>query len=164
MEIIKPSLGLIFWMVISFSIVLIILYKIAWKPILKIINEREEKINKAIENAELLEKKIKEINLQAEEILNDAHKKANEIIKEASEIKEKIISDARTKAQEESERIIKNTMQKLEKEKEITINEIKNEIINYALLISEKILKEELSDKTKNEKYLSKIFEEINFN
>jgi len=95
MELVKPGLGLIFWMTITFSIVLFILSKFAWKPILNSIREREDSINSALNAAEDARKQMSALQADNEKLLNQARAEREVMLKEAQEMKEHIIAQAK---------------------------------------------------------------------
>ena len=98
MELVTPGIGLIFWMLLSFSLVLIILKKYAWKPVLQMLKEREENIENSLKSAEKAKDEMAKLQTDNERILNEARKERDLLIKEAREIKEKIIFEAKSQA------------------------------------------------------------------
>ncbi|NSW45047.1 MAG: F0F1 ATP synthase subunit B [Bacteroidales bacterium] len=164
MQLVTPGIGLVFWMLIAFSILLFILGKFAWKPILKTLHEREESIDKALKAAE--EAKAEMLKLQAnnEQIVAEARKQADTIIKEAREMKEKIISDAKMAAANEANKILKNAEATIENEKNQAMNEIRNQIAEFSVLIAEKIIRKELSNENKQKEYIDSLLNDIHIN
>jgi F-type H+-transporting ATPase subunit b len=161
---VSPGIGLIFWMLLSFSILLYILAKFAWKPILKSLREREENIEKALKAAEEAREEMKRLQANNEQIVAEARKQADTIIKEAREIKEKIISEAKQQASIEAEKIINNAKLSIEKEKNEAINEIKNQIAEFSVIIAEKIIKKELEKNEEQNKYITNLLKDLNVN
>lgn len=164
MSLVTPGLGLTFWMLISFSILLFILGKFAWKPILKSLHEREENIEKAIKAAEEAKLEMKKLQANNEQIIAEARKQADVIIKEAREMKEKIISEAKNTASIEAEKIIKNAHVVIENEKTEALNQIKNQIAEFSVLIAEKVIRKELSQENKQKDYIERLLKDINVN
>ena len=81
MELVTPGIGLLFWMLLSFSIVLVLLKKFAWKPILNTLEEREDSIQKALISAEQARSEVAELKSQKEQILNEAKLEREKIIR-----------------------------------------------------------------------------------
>jgi len=164
MSLVTPGIGLIFWMLIAFSILLFILGKFAWKPILKLLHEREESIEKALQAAE--EAKAEMLKLQAnnEQIVAEARKQADAIIKEAREMKEKMVSEAKIAAANEADKIMKNAKVAIENEKNQAMNEIRNQIAEFSVLIAEKIIRKELSNENKQKEYIDSLLNDIHIN
>lgn len=161
---VSPGIGLIFWMLLSFSILLFILGKFAWNPILKMIKEREESIAKALQSAEEARKEMQRLQANNEQIIAEARKQADQIIKEAKEIKDKIIAEAKQTASQEADKIIKNAQLIIENEKNQAMREIRNQIIEMSVLVAEKVLRKELSNENKQKEYIEQLLNEINPN
>lgn len=164
MPIVTPGIGLVFWMFIAFSILLFILGKFAWKPILKMLKEREESIEKALQAAEEAKLEMQKLQANNEQIIAEARKQADTIIKEAREIKEKIISDAKNAAAIEADKVMKNAKASIENEKNQALNEIRNQIAEFSVLIAEKVIRKELSNENKQKEYIESLLKDINVN
>ena len=147
------SLGLFFWQTLLFTLLLWLLWKFAWKPILSAVNEREEGIRNALASAEEAKKEMQNITADSEKLL-----------KEAREIKEKMISDAKEQALLESDTIIKQAQTAIESEKKAAVADIKEQVANLSIHIAEKILKEELSDKKKQLKVVEALLGDVKLN
>ena len=164
MELVQPGLGLIFWMTLSFAIVIWILGKYAWRPIMKSLKEREDSIDEALHAADKAREEMKQLQVDNEKLLQQAKEERDAILREARKVKDKIIEDARVKANEESNRIVENARERIENEKMAAMTDLKNQIANLSIEIAEKILKEELSDEKKQKDYLRKLINEVHFN
>jgi F-type H+-transporting ATPase subunit b len=149
MELVKPSIGLIFWMIVSFSIILFLLKKFAWQPILSMIKERETSIQNALDSAENAKKEMKELQSNNERILVEARAERELLLKDAREIREKMISEAKGLANKEGERLLKSARENIQNEKMAAITELKNQVAVLSIEIAEKILKTELSSDEK---------------
>jgi len=117
MELVKPSIGLIFWMVVSFSIILFLLRKFAWKPILGMIKERELSIENALAAAENAKAEMKALQSNNEKILAEARSERDQLLKDAREIREKMIADAKGIAAKEGERLLTIARENIQNEK-----------------------------------------------
>jgi F-type H+-transporting ATPase subunit b len=164
MELVKPSLGLIFWMVVSFSIILFLLKKFAWQPILSMIKEREESIENALSAAEKAKEEMKALQSDNERILAQARNERDAMLKEARELKEQIIAEAKGLAAKEGERIIEASRISIQNEKVAAIAEIKNQVATLSIEIAEKILKSELSSDEKQKSLVNTLLKEVNLN
>lgn len=164
MPLVTPGIGLIFWMLIAFSILLFILGKFAWKPILKMLHEREESIEKALKAAEEAKAEMQKLQANSEQIVAEARKHADTIIKEAREIKEKIVSEAKNAAAIEADKIMKNAKASIESEKNQALNEIRDKIVEFSVIIAEKVIRKELSDENKQKDYIESLLKDINVN
>ncbi|MGB3948077.1 MAG: F0F1 ATP synthase subunit B [Bacteroidia bacterium] len=164
MELVKPSIGLIFWMVVSFSIILFLLKKFAWSPILNMVKEREDSIEAALKSAELAKAEMKSLKSENERILADARNERDILLKEAREIKEKMIAEAKTTATTEGERLLKAARENIENEKMAAITELKNQVAVLSIEIAEKILKAELASDEKQKSLVKNLLQDVNLN
>ncbi len=164
MELIQPGIGLAFWMLLSFSILLFILTKYAWKPIVKMLKEREVAIDDALNAAEKARSEIKLIQNKNEELLVQAKEERDLILSEARKIKDKFLEEAREKANIEGQRIIEAARENINYEKMKAITELKNEVASLSIEIAEKLLESELLNKEKNQEIINKMVENIKLN
>lgn len=164
MELVKPSIGLIFWMVVSFSIILFLLKKFAWKPILGMIKEREESIENALAAAEKAKEEMKALQSNNERILTEARSERDAMLKEAREIKDKMIADAKGIAAKEGERMLTIARENIQNEKNAAITELKNQVATLSIEIAEKILKSELSSDEKQKTLVNTLLKDVNLN
>jgi len=164
MELVQPGLGLIFWMTLSFSILLWILAKFAWKPIMKGLKEREDSIDEALNAANKAKEEMKELKFSNEQLLKEAKEERDDILRDARHVKENIIEEAREKANDEANRIIENAKEAIQFEKMAAITEMKNELASLSIDIAEKVIKEELSSKDKHQKLIERLINEVSKN
>ena len=164
MELVKPEIGLIFWMAISFLIILGLLRKFAWKPILGMIKEREQSIENALASAEKAKEEMKTLQSDNERILAEARSERDALLKEAREIKEKLIADAKATASKEGERLLAAARENIRNEKNAAITELKNQVASLSIEIAEKILKSELSSDEKQKTLVNNLLKDVNLN
>lgn len=164
MELVTPNLGLIFWMTLSFLILVWILGKFAWKPVMKGLQAREQRIEDALTQAEKAHEEMKQLKFSNEQLLKEAKDQRDEILREARKVKESIIEEAREKANAEANRILENTRESIHFEKMAAITELKNEIATLSVEIAEKVLVSELSDKGKQKQLIDRLLGDVNFN
>lgn len=164
MELVKPSIGLIFWMVVSFSIILFLLRKFAWKPILGMIKERELSIENALASAENAKAEMIALQSNNEKILADARNERDLLLKDAREIREKMISEAKGIATKEGERLLTIARENIQNEKMAAITELKNQVATLSIEIAEKILKSELSSDEKQKTLVNTLLKDVNLN
>lgn len=160
MSLINPGLGLVFWMTLAFLIVLFILKKFAWKPIMAALKEREDSIEKSLQAAEKARDQMNDLKLDNEKLLRDAKDERDAILREARKIKDKMIDDAKDKASVEAANIVESAKVRIENEKKAAVTEIKNLIATTSIEIAEKVLREELKDKKKQTAYIASILKE----
>ncbi|MBI9054856.1 MAG: F0F1 ATP synthase subunit B [Bacteroidales bacterium] len=164
MELIKPDLGLLIWMLLSFSIVLFVLIKFAWKPILKALKDREKSISHSLMAAKRAKEEMAKIEFGNEKITALAKIERDNLLKEAKEIKNKIIEEAKEDAKIEASKIIEKAVQSVEQEKNLAINEIKNQIASLSIDIAENILKQKLGDQSNQKELIDDLVKNIDLN
>ncbi|MBW7936689.1 MAG: F0F1 ATP synthase subunit B [Flavobacteriales bacterium] len=164
MELLNPNVGLVFWMMISFLLLLALLRKFAWKPILSAIKSREESIHKALNAASEAEKKLSSLKSENEALLAQAKKERDEILKEAREAREHMISEAKEKAQQEAGLLLASAREGIQNEKMKAITDLRNQVAVLSIEIAERILKERLSDEHKQKEVMDSILKEVTLN
>jgi len=164
MELVTPGIGLIFWMTLSFSLLLYILTKYAWKPIMNALKERENSIEHALQSANEAKIEIEKLKQTNNDMLKQAKIEREGILRDARLIKESIIKEAQLKANEEATRIIENAKAGIVHEKMLAITELKNQVALLSIEIAEKIIKQELNNKDKQQKYIEDILDNLNLN
>ncbi len=164
MDLVKPSIGLIFWMLVSFGIIFFILKKFAWKPILTMLKDREDFITNALNSAESAKKEMAALQSNNEKLLAEARGQRDIMLKEAREIKDQIIGEAKGAAQKEADKVMKSARESIQSEKNAAIAEMKNQVAALSLQIAEKILKEELSSSEKQKALVVTLLNDVNLN
>ncbi|MDC0313603.1 F0F1 ATP synthase subunit B [Flavobacteriales bacterium] len=164
MDLVIPSIGLIFWTSLVFVILLFLLGKFAWKPILSSVKERETKIETALEASEKAREEMAALKSQNEDLRKEALVERDTLLKEAREMKDKIVAEAKNTAKEEGERIIESAREVITNEKMAAVTEIKNQVATLSIEIAEKIVKEKLSTDEKQKTLVDGLVKEINLN
>lgn len=164
MQLVTPAIGLVFWMFVTFMIIFLLLKKFAWKPILKMIKEREDSIDNAIKSAEQAREEMKELKAGNEKILAEARAERDIMMKEARDTKEAIINEAKVKAKSEADRLVAQARETINNEKMAAITELKNQVATLSIDIAEKILKAELSSDDKQKALVNNLMKEVTLN
>lgn len=160
MNITHPE-SLIFWTVLVFVILLVLLRKYAWKPILGAVKGRETSINDALAAAEEARKEMQNLKADNERILKEARAERDTLLKEAREMKEKILADAKEEAQEQGNKIIAQAKAAIEGEKKAALAELKNQVASLSVEIAEKVVRQEFSDKDKQLELVENMLGEV---
>jgi F-type H+-transporting ATPase subunit b len=154
MQLVTPAIGLMFWTVVIFILLLMILKKFAWKPILKAVDDRNNSITEALSSAEKAKAEMEQLSANNEKILQEARLERDLIIKEARTVKENIVSEAKDKASSEAEKIILSAKEQISNEKMKAMTALKNEIADISIQMAEKIIKSELKDEKSQKKLI----------
>ena len=163
MKLVTPDIGLLFWMLVSFSIVLFLLKKFAWKPILNSLKEREQSIAEALNSAKRAKEEMATLKSENEKLLAQARLERDAILKEARDAKDSIIIEARSRATTEADRLLQIARQGIQSEKMAAISDLKNQVATLSVEIAEKILKSELDSAEKQRKLVSDYLKEAEF-
>jgi len=137
---------LIIAQVVNFAIVLLVLYKFAYKPILKMLNDRTKKIEKGLKDAEDANKKITELENRDKEMLVEAKKETQKIIASAENTAKKNKEEVIAEAKSQAEKILEEAKKKIEDEKVKMISEIKAEGSGLVVAATEKRIGEKLDE------------------
>lgn len=163
-SLIEPAIGLIFWTTITFILLLVLLGKFAWKPILTAIKTREKGIEDALASAESALKDMRELKSNNEKILVEARAERDNLLKEARDTKDAIIAEAKAKSQAEADRIMASTREQITNEKNAAVAELKNQVAILSIEIAEKILRSELSSDEKQKALVNNLMKDVNLN
>lgn len=164
MELVKPAFGLIFWMFVSFGLILFLLKKFAWKPILEMLDEREKTISDALNSAQKAKEEMTALRAGNEKLLQEARNERDNLLKEAREAKEAIINEAKIKATEASDKILASARENISNEKMAAITELKNYVATLSIEIAEKVLKQELADPNKQKELVQSLLKDTKLN
>ena len=164
MDLVTPGIGLIFWMTLVFALLLFILKKFAWIPILRALKSREQNISDSLDLARKTRDDMNKLQANNEALLIEARTQRENIITEANKLKSEIINDAKAKAQSEANRLVEEALISIENERRSALKEIKTQVAELSIQIAEKVISAELSDKEKQSKIVEKQIENLNLN
>ena len=160
MELVTPAIGLIFWTTVVFTLLVLLLKKFAWKPMLSAVDERNQLIKNSLAQAEKARNEMSELTANNEKIIAQAKVDRDVILKEARDMKNEIISEAKDKASKEAEKLVTTAKEQILNEKMKAITELKNHVADLSIEMAEKILSSELSDVAKQKELVKKALKE----
>ena len=164
MDLITPEIGLLFWQTIVFLVLILILAKFAWRPILGAVKEREDSINNALSSAEEARKEMQNLKADNEQLRKEARAERDAILKEARELKEKVLASATEEAQTKADMIVTQAKESIEMEKKAAMAEIKSQVANLSIEIAEKVIRKELSSKEKQHQMINEMLGDVTLN
>jgi len=164
MQLLTPDLGLLLWTLLAFLIVFFLLKKFAWPAIIKGLNDREQNIATSIATAEKVKLEMAQLKNDNEALLAKARDERAILLKEAKEIKEKLINDAREDAKAQAAKIVADAQITINNQKMAALIDLKNQVGNLVIEISEKILRREMTNKADQEKFIKEMAEEAKLN
>ena len=137
--------GLFVWTILTFLLLLFVLAKFAWKPLLKMLNDREELIRSSLEDAEKAKEKLERLNAEGEAIINRARSEAQSILSEGKTAAAKLKDETLDVAKEQAKQIASEAEKQINIEKDKAIAEIKSEVVNLSMRIAEKLINKNIS-------------------
>ncbi len=161
MKLVSPEIGLIFWMTLCFVLLILLLKKYAWKPILKALDEREKSIESALSQAQEARSKIEDLQKDQEQIIREAKKERELILNEAKKLAEEYRSQQQKIVNEEMAQKMARVKESIEMEKRAAINELKENVATLSVEIAEGILEKKLSLDTENEDFIKRNLEKL---
>jgi len=164
MDLITPGFGLVFWTAITFLLLLVILKKFAWKPILGAVSEREDSIKNALLEADKARQEMENLKSDNEKILKEARAERDAMLKDAREIKNNMITEAKDEAKAQANELMEQAKISIENEKSTAIADIKKQVGSLSIDIAEKVVKEQLSNENKQLKLVEDMLKDIKLN
>ncbi len=158
------SYGLFFWMVIVLVVIIFLLGKFAWKPIVDALDEREKGIAGALEAAEKAKLEMARLTNENEQLLKGARAERDVILKEAKELKDKIVAEAKTQAQAEGAKLIAQAKIEINEQKNKALAEVKSQVSSLSLDIARKVLNKEFEDQGKQEALVADLLNDVKLN
>ncbi|MCX6208202.1 MAG: F0F1 ATP synthase subunit B [Bacteroidetes bacterium] len=159
-----PKFGLVVWSLLAFLILFFVLKKLAWKPILAAIDEREQGIEEALLKADKLKSEMAQMASENEALLQKAREERAMMIKDAKEASDKMVAEAKDKAKAEYDRIVSDAQVAINQQKNAALTDVKNQVGALVIEVSEKILRRELSNKAEQENYIKDLANSVKLN
>ncbi len=164
MDLLIPEFGLVIFQTIAFLLLMFVLGKFAWKPVLAAIKEREQSIDDALNKAELAKQEMARLTSQNEELMKQARAERDEILKEAKTLKDNIVNEAKTSAQAEGAKLIEKARIEIENQKKAALAELKGQVSALSLDIAERVLRSQLDDKAKQQELVNSLLKDVELN
>lgn len=161
---VTPELGLIFWQLVIFGLVLLLLAKFAWRPILASLKEREDSIESALRMADQAKIEMQQLKAGNEKLLTEARQERDKIMQEASQMANQLIEQAKNKANEEGDRMIVQAREAIQNEKNAALAEVKNTAAQLSIDIAERILRRELADSGSQQQLVDSYLKDVKLN
>lgn len=148
MELLTPGTGLIIWQLIVFVALVFLLSKLAWKPIINSLKEREDSIQNALNTAERARAEMAQLKSDNEKLLKEAREERDKMLKEAREVANRMKDEAQTDAKKAADKILAEARAAINVEKEAAMRDVKAQVALFSLEVAEKLMKKNLaSDK-----------------
>lgn len=164
MDLVTPSLGLIVWSSLAFFLLIVLLRRYAWDPILVSLRTREKTIEDSLLAAESARDEMKKLNQESERLIHEAKLERENILKEAKEMKNSILEEARHAAKSEGARMVEKAKQEINSLKLAALGEVKNQVTLLSLEISEKILRKKFAEPKEQEEIIADFLDKVKLN
>ena len=161
MDLLIPSTGLLFWMSLTFFVVLFILWKFGFPVIINMVAERKAFIDDSLRKAHDANERLANIQKEGESILQEAREKQAQILKEAAETREAIVEQAQEKARQEGARLLEDARVAIEQEKKAAIADIRSQVAALSVEIAEKVLRANLKDDASQMELINRMLDDV---
>lgn len=160
----KPDPGLLVWTLLIFILFWALMARFAFKPIQNALKQREDDIQKSLDEAKKAREEMTNLKAENEQLLKQAQEERMKILKEANEAKEAIINESKNKAKEEAQKIVANAKEQIEHQRMAAITDIKNQVGKMSLEIAEKVIRKQLEGNQEQERFVNTLVEEMKLN
>ena len=161
MDLLIPSSGLLFWMTITFFVVLFILWKWGFPAITNMVKERNAFIDESLQKAHEANDRLANIQQEGESILQEARSEQARLLKEAADTRDAIVGKAQDKAKAEGARLISEAKAEAENERQNAMNNIRSQVAVLSVQIAEKVLLEKLSTEKAQMDFIDRLLDEV---
>ncbi|MCM1110012.1 MAG: F0F1 ATP synthase subunit B [Clostridium sp.] len=161
MELFTPDFGLVFWMFVSFAILLFILWKWGWPVIIKGVEDRADLIDKGVEYAKNAKEQLDHAREESEKYLAEARRQQAEMLREADRMKSEIIDEARSEAQKEARKVMDAAKVSIEQERKQAELQFRNEVSEFALEIASKVVHKQMQEDASQQKLVDTLLDQM---
>lgn len=164
MDLLTPGIGLIFWQSVVFLLLVFLLSKMAWKPIMGSLKEREENIQDALDTAEKLRQEMAGLKADNEVLLKQAREERDKVLREAREVANKMKEDAQLEARQAADKIISDARDAIDIEKQAALRDVKIQVASFALDVAERLIKKNLSSDAAQKELVQNYINDLKLN
>jgi len=164
MELLTPGVGLIVWQAFIFLLLILILKKVAWTPILNSLKIREESIQEALDSAKSARDEMVDLKSENEKLMAETRVERDGMLKEAADVASKIRDTAREDAIKINAKVIEDAKSEIQSEKKAALAEVRNQVVSLSVEIAEKLILETLKDKGSQTELVERYLKDKSFN
>ncbi|HCM76331.1 MAG TPA: ATP synthase F0 subunit B [Cytophagales bacterium] len=164
MDLLTPGVGLIFWQALIFLVLLFVLSKMAWKPLLNSLKEREETIQGSLDAADKARQQMASMQADSEALLKEAREERDKILRTAQEAANRMNEEARNDAKKSADKIIEDAKSVIQTEKQAALRDIKEQVALFSLEVAEKLMRKNLSDDKAQKELTNRFVDELKLN
>ena len=164
MDLLTPGIGLIFWQAVIFIMLVVLLGKFAWRPILDSLRIREESIEEALRSADEAREEMSKLQADNEKLLAKAREERDILLKEAAKIASQLKEEAKEDAKKITSKLIEDAKASIISEKEAALKEVRNQVAELSVEIAEKLIRKTLGDEKSQKALVDEFLSGKNFN
>ena len=164
MELLTPGVGLIFWQAVVFILLFFLLAKMAWKPILASLKEREDSIQSSLDSAEKAKQEMASLKADNEKLLKEAREERDKILRDARDAANRLHDQAQMDAKKNADKIIEDAKAIINIEKEAAMRDVRAQVAAFSLEVAEKLMKKNLSNDKAQKDLVDRFVGEIKMN
>jgi F-type H+-transporting ATPase subunit b len=164
MELLTPGTGLIIWQLIVFVLLFLLLSRLAWKPIISSLKERELSIQSALDTAEKARLEMSQLKSDNEKLMKEAREERDKMLKEAREAGNRLREEAQGEAKRQAEKIVEDARAAINIEKQAAMKEVRTQVAMFSLEIAEKLMKQKLSDDKSQKQLVENYIQDLKIN
>jgi F-type H+-transporting ATPase subunit b len=164
MDLLTPGTGLIIWQAIIFLLLVILLAKLAWKPILGSLKERETSIQQALDQAEKAKLEMASLKADNEKLLREARDERDKILRDAREAASRLSDQAQQDAKKTADKIIEDAKAVIQTEKQAALRDVREQVATFSLEVAEKLMKKNLADDKSQKELIGSYIKDLKLN
>lgn len=164
MDLLTPGIGLIFWQAVVFLILFFLLSKMAWKPILAALREREETIQGALDSAERAKQEMAALKSDNEKLLKEAREERDKMLRDARDAAARLHDQAQVEAKKNADKIIQDAKAVIQIEKQAALRDVRDQVAMFSLEVAEKLMKKNLASDKDQRELASRFVNELKLN
>lgn len=164
MELLTPGLGLIFWQALIFLLLVLLLGKFAWRPILDSLRIREESIEEALRSADEAREEMAKLQSDNEKLLAEAREERDILLKEANKVAAQLKDEAREDAKKITAKMMEDARAGIVSEKEAAMKEVRDQVAELSVEIAEKLIRKSLGDANSQKALVNEFLSDKNVN
>ena len=164
MELLTPGSGLLFWQFVVFIALVFLLGKMAWKPILSSLKEREESIQTALDSAEKAKNEMASLKADNEKLLKQAREERDLMLRDARDAANRLQDQAKADAKKTADKIIEDAKAVINIEKQAALRDVRAQVATFSIEIAEKLIKKNLSSDKAQKEMVDGFIKELKLN
>jgi len=164
MDLLTPGTGLLFWQTVVFLALFFLLAKMAWKPILSSLKEREESIQTALDAADRAKKEMAQLTAGNERLLKEARDERDKILRDARDAASRLHEQAQADARKNGDKLIEDARAVIHTEKQAALRDVKAQVAMFSLQVAERLMKKNLADDKAQKELIDSYIKDIKIN